>query len=274
MKKLLISLIVIFSILIIHQNKDLFLAAVSPASSSATSFSVNNLDGVDRVDEFSAEVPTVTAKPQPTSAVIAPWPVYRNEPGLTIYKEDSKYKNYLFVIDPAQLRVSVQNVFTDIHGQWDQAKNPVCVFNGAYYEPDSSPSTPLIVAGNILPGKVTSNFSVRIMYITGNSLSVEAISANSDVRPADFAMSGLTPATFNGEISSRTVISAKDDILYVSITQDRSVGRIVSLHTSLGIEEKDIIVLDGGGSTMAICYGEDLLVQTRKIGSSVVISNP
>ena len=267
MKKILSILILVFIILIILdfnniEVMELFGSLAAPDSSEEAS-------------RYQFGVPSEST-PKPGNSLITTsitWPFYYEEPGLTIYKEADQSSNYLFVVDPTQKIVSVQNGWGRLADQWDKAINPVCVFNGSYYESSGTPTSPLIVDGVVVPGQYTEDYSFRMLYITDGRLTVKEIPSNSEVESADAAMSGLEPGGVNG-VTNYTVISVKDNLLYVSIIQNRSPSQIVELLTGFGVPEQNIIFLDGGLSSAAECNGEALFVRDRIFANALVISNP
>lgn len=244
-----------------------------PASTSSSSSSILGADIFNSGQEKGA--PTVAAP----SFLVSPssWPITAEEPGLIISKEEGSWKNYLFQVDPEQKNITILNLDGYMEDHWKQATAPLCVINGGFFEPDMSPTFPLIQNGQILDGKKTTKYPARILYIKNRVLSIADISKDSDVLAADWAMSGLRPSYYEGDgtLTNRTIIGIKDNHLFILITQNRTVGKLVELMINdLGIEEKNIIALDSGYSSQIRCFDKDLLTSASKMGSTLIISNP
>lgn len=205
------------------------------------------------------------------------WPLYHQEHGLTIYKKEGDFENYLFVIDPFQKRITIQNYFAKMDQHWARAGDPVCIFNAGFFESDGTPSFPIIENGNILHGAVTGQYPAKILYIRGDTLSIEDIWSNAKVQSADWAISGLNPSYYKGDttVTNRTLIGLKENLLYIFITQIYTFDELVTIFTDpyqLGINSNNILGLDSGYSTQVRCFNNNLLDSPSVMGSTLVIS--
>jgi hypothetical protein len=205
------------------------------------------------------------------------WPLYRQEAGLLIYKEEGGLKNFLFIVDTNQNKVTVQNVFAEMDEHWSRAGNPVCVFNAGFFEHGGAPSFPLIVKGNILPGAVTGDFPAKILYISGNTMYVENVGSNAEVQSAEWAISGLDTSHYKGDatVTNRTLVGIKQNLLYIFITQSYTIDELTGIFTNpytIGIEPKNIIALDSGYSSQVRCFNEDFLSSPSIMGSTLIVS--
>ena len=205
------------------------------------------------------------------------WSQMKNESGLSILKEDNRWKNYLFIVDPTQTTVSVKNFYGYMDDHWNQVASPICVINGGFFEGDGSSTFPIIEDGQITPGQKTDKFATKILYLNRGSLNIVDILSNDQIQPSQWAISGLNPSFYSGDltVTNRTAIGVKDGLLYISITQDRTVNEVVEFLTSqFGIDRQNVIALDSGFSTQIRCDGIDYLKSSSIMGSTIIISNP
>ncbi len=271
MKKILISVILILTFLLLQRYRSLGQNNVLTTPTNIASSTEENFF----IDDF--ELWSSTPSTGILSTIQFSWPVVHQENGLILYKEPEQVSNYLFVIDPTQKNISVKNLYGHMDEHWNQATNPVCVINGGFFEGDGSPSLPLVENGITIPGQVTTKFPTRILYINYGLLTVADITTNDEVQSSQWAISGLQPTYYSDDnvVTNRTVVGIKDNLLYVMITRNRTIDDLVNLLTEqLLIDHSTIIALDSGYSTQVRCFGEDLLYSKSIMGSTLVISNP
>ncbi len=204
------------------------------------------------------------------------WNLVKNESGVTLYHDTSGPKNYLIVVNSQKADISINESYSHLDEQWNKATNPVCIVNGTFFEPGGGPTFPLILNNSINPGLKTDKFPVRMMYFDPGRITVSGISSNSDVIASTWGIGGINPSFYDGDstITNRTMIAAKDNYLYVLVSQNRTVSQNAQLLINqLSIDPGNIIALDSGYSTQIRCFGEDYLASKSIIGSSLVISH-
>jgi hypothetical protein len=178
------------------------------------------------------------------------------------------------MFDPRVFQVSVKNLFSDLETHYQSATNPVCVFNGGFFEPGGYPTFSLIESGQVIPGAKDSQYPSRILQVENDRLSVTGIGSVSST--SQFGLSGLSPSFYHGDttVTNRTAIGVKDNFLFVVFTQTRTIDQIVGIFALLGVPEDQMIALDSGYSSQFKCGNGLEFPSTSVIGSSLIISSP
>lgn len=268
LKKVLVSLIIVFSILVLYRMRSSTPVPSVPTPPATT------------LDPFYVEDfefwPSNTVSGS-LSEIQFSWPVVHQEDGLIVYKEEGQEYNYLFAVDPGKKTISVKNLFGDMDQHWKQAVNPICVINGGFFEPDGSPSFPLIENSQFLPGVVIRAYPVRILYINYGLVLLSDIKTNEEALTSQWAISGLNPSYYRDSttVTNRTIVGTKDNLLYILVTRNRTVDSLVTLmQNDLKIDPSLVLALDSGYSSQVRCFGQDLLRSKSVMGSTLIISNP
>lgn len=231
---------------------------------------------VDFVVDTEVTPPSLPSGPPP-AVTMASWKLLRDESGVRLYQEQGiSLKSFLLIADPAVAKISVINDLSYLPNHWRLAQNPVCVFNGTFFEPGGAPTFPLILNGTLVPGFKTDQFPTRMMYF-GQGISVADVTTNADVAQSAWGIGGLNPSFYDNDRTSTTynLLAEKDGYLFILITQNRSLAKAVSVLTdNLGVDARNIVSLDPGWSVQFRCFGTDYLTSPSIIGSSLVISAP
>lgn len=200
------------------------------------------------------------------------------EPGLKI-QQDGEVARFIVTIDPSILNLSIiQSIEDDsfLEPSYSEVPNMVCALSGGFFEEDFTPTFPLIINHQIIPGRNTSDYPTRILYINPGKVQIEPLANNESIRDSQYAIGGIDPSFHSGNASqsNKVIIATKDGQLLYLVTTYKTVDQMVEILIADGVDPNNMFLLSSGWTEQFTCRDIHFFDSSTIVGSGIIVTTP